>query len=118
MAALLDAENARALMRLGSEEAAAKVEDAFARRFDEDEAAEQLLIENVSPSELDTVPEEVARREIESRRTGITLADVHMFPPGGAHFELSILRVRLASVAGWWLLPSDDEGKVSFHHPT
>jgi hypothetical protein len=48
----------------------------------------------------------------------VTLADATVFPPGSPSFEVPLLRIRLAQVAGWWLVPTDAEGKASFTHPS
>ena len=50
--------------------------------------------------------------------TTVTLADATVFPPGSPPHEVPLLRIRLAQVAGWWLVPTDAEGKASSTHPS
>lgn len=58
------------------------------------------------------------RKAIEDGDTTVTLADATVFPPGSPRYEVPLLRIRLAQVAGWWLVPTDAEGKASFTHPS
>jgi hypothetical protein len=58
------------------------------------------------------------RKVIEDGDTTVTLADATVFPPGSPRYEVPLLRIRLAQVAGWWLVPTDAEGKASFTHPS
>ena len=58
------------------------------------------------------------RKAIEDGDTTVTLADATVFPPGSPRYEVPLLRIRLAQVAGWWLVPTDTEGKASFTHPS
>ena len=58
------------------------------------------------------------RKAIENGDTTVTLADATVFPPGSPRYEVPLLRIRLAQVAGWWLVPTDAEGKASFMHPS
>jgi hypothetical protein len=58
------------------------------------------------------------REAIEDGDTTVTLADATVFPPGSPRYEVPLLRIRLAQVAGWWLVPTDAEGKASFTHPS
>lgn len=58
------------------------------------------------------------RKVIEDSDTTVTLADATVFPPGSPRYEVPLLRIRLAQVAGWWLVPTDAEGKASFTHPS
>ena len=58
------------------------------------------------------------RKAIEDGDTTVTLADATVFPPGSPRYEVPLLRIRLAQVAGWWLVPTDAEGKGSFTHPS
>ena len=58
------------------------------------------------------------RKAIEDGDTTVTLADATVFPPGSPRYEVPLLRIRLAQVAGWWLIPTDAEGKASFTHPS
>ena len=61
---------------------------------------------------------EEIRKVIEDADTTVTLADATVFPPGSPRYEVPLLRIRLAQVAGWWLVPTDAEGKASFTHPS
>lgn len=63
------------------------------------------------------MPEHDIREAIENRTTSLTLADVKVFPPGSLRIEVPLMRVRIAEVAAWWLIPTDAEGKASFSHP-
>ena len=45
------------------------------------------------------------RKAIEDDDTTVTLADATVFPPGSPRYEVPLLRIRLAQVAGWWLIP-------------
>jgi hypothetical protein len=58
------------------------------------------------------------RKAIEDGDMTVTLADATVFPPGSPRYEVPLLRIRLAQVAGWWLVPTDAEGKASFTHPS
>jgi hypothetical protein len=58
------------------------------------------------------------RKAIEDGDTTVTLADATVFPPGSPRYEVPLLRIRLAQVAGWWLVPTDAEGKALFTHPS
>ena len=58
------------------------------------------------------------RKVIEDGDTTVTLADATVFPPGSPRYEVPLLRIRLAQVAGWWLVPTDAEGKAFFTHPS
>ena len=58
------------------------------------------------------------RKAIEGGDTTVTLADATVFPPGSPRYEVPLLRIRLAQVAGWWLVPTDAEGKASFTQPS
>ena len=58
------------------------------------------------------------RQAIEDGDMTVTLADATVFPPGSPRYEVPLLRIRLAQVAGWWLVPTDAEGKASFTHPS
>ena len=58
------------------------------------------------------------RKAIEDGDTTVTLTDATVFPPGSPRYEVPLLRIRLAQVAGWWLVPTDAEGKASFTHPS
>jgi hypothetical protein len=58
------------------------------------------------------------RKAIEDGDTSVTLADATVFPPGSPGYEVPLLRVRLSQVAGWWLVPTDAEGKASVTHPS
>ena len=42
---------------------------------------------------------------IEDGDTTVTLTDATVFPPGSPRYEVPLLRIRLAQVAGWWLVP-------------
>ena len=58
------------------------------------------------------------RKAIENGDTTVTLADATVFPPGSPRYEVPLLRIRLAQVAGWWLVPTDAEDKALFTHPS
>jgi hypothetical protein len=58
------------------------------------------------------------RKVIEDGENTVTLADATVFPPGSPRYEVPLLRIRLAQVAGWWLVPTDAEGKAPFTHPS
>jgi hypothetical protein len=62
--------------------------------------------------------EQEIRKAIEDGDTTLTLADATVCPPASPRYEVPLLRIRLAQVAGWWLVPSDAEGKASFTPPS
>ena len=62
--------------------------------------------------------EQEIRKAIEDGDTTVTLADATVFPPGSPRYEVPLLRIRLAQGAGWWLVPTDAEGKASLTHPS
>lgn len=71
----------------------------------------------VSPTDM---PEDLARKIIDdATRVAITLADVHVFPPGIREpIALSVMRVDIRQVGGWWIVPTDPEARsASFTFP-
>ena len=84
--------------------------DLFARINEENEKMVARGGESWSAQEI--------RKVIEDGDTTVTLADATVFPPGSPRYEVPLLRIRLAQVAGWWLVPTDAEGKASFTHPS
>jgi hypothetical protein len=62
--------------------------------------------------------EQDIRKAIDDDVTTVTLADATVFPPGSPGYEVPLLRIRIAQVAGWWLVPTDAEGTASFTHPS
>lgn len=121
----LDAENARMIERAratnagdANGERVEKIEDTLTRTFEEDQCERNELMARTESQELDEMTEDDIRAVIDNRTTTLTLADAHVFPPGGQRFEVPLMRVRIAQVAAWWLLPSDAEGKATITHPT
>jgi hypothetical protein len=123
VARALDDENARMIERSrasggsGWDEAEETIKGQWMRNVEEAAAEERLLVEHTT-GDLHAVPEEIARMIIRSRETTITLTDVHVFTPGDPRFELPLLQIRLATVAGWWLVPTDEHGTVAYRHPS
>jgi len=71
----------------------------------------------VSPTEM---PEDLARDIIDdATRVTITLADAHIFPPGIREpIDVSVMRVDVRQVGGWWIVPADPETRsASFAFP-
>jgi hypothetical protein len=123
MAALLDAENERMAARWsaagheGWDEAAERIRGLWTKTIETEEAQSRKYAEHTSGDPFE-VPEEVGRKLIRDRQRSLTLADAHVFPPASPRFSVPLLRVRLAMVAGWWLVPIDEQGNASFEHPT
>lgn len=123
MAEAVDAENVRwgeraksATGREGWDEYSQKVATMWADRLKTAEEEESVLVEHMTV-DLDELPEEVARKVIRAREQDLTLADAKVFPQGAAPFEVPLLRIQLAQVSGWWLLPTDAEGRATYSHP-
>jgi hypothetical protein len=89
----------------------------YASKADEDEERRRDLIERSAGVEYDELPEEDLRLDLKLRLTHITLAEVNVFPAGGAHFTLPLIRISIAQVAGWWLVPVDEDGNGTITHP-
>jgi hypothetical protein len=118
----LDAENARMMERQRSakdkeSKEASPLEDVWTRKFEEGERQEEQIMERTEGKALEEMTEEDVRATIERQTTTLTLADVHVFPPASAGFEVPLMRVRIAQVNAWWLIPTDAEGNASFSHP-
>lgn len=123
MAEAVDAENARwgqrakaATGREGWDEFSEKVGTMWTDELKKTEEEQRMLIEHMAV-DLDELPEEVARKVIRAREEDLTLADAKVFPPGAAPFDVPLVRIRLAQVSGWWLVPTDAEGRATYSHP-
>lgn len=121
----IDAENARLIERgratgdsRWSGETVAKVEGTWTRCFEEYEREHRKLMERNEGKQSDEMPEDDIREEIKKSNTTLVLADVEVVPPSGPHLELPLMRVQIAQVAGWWLIPTDAQGNASYSHPS
>jgi hypothetical protein len=101
----------------GWEVAAESIGGAYERAAVEDEEKRQALIERNSGGDNDDMSEEDARLAIRLRRQTLTLTEVAVFPPGAGNFSLPLIRIPVAHVAGWWIVPTDEEGKATISHP-
>lgn len=111
----LDAENARMMERQRSakdkeSKEASPLEDVWTRKFEEGERQEEQIMERTEGKALEEMTEEDVRATIERQTTTLTLADVHVFPPASAGFEVPLMRVRSAQVNAWWLIPRMPRG--------
>lgn len=123
--ALLDEENARVVARGRAKDADSwpddvveVIEGSWVRGYDEDVAEDRELMQRNQDVEFDAMSEDDQRASIKHQATTITLGGVTVFPSGGPHFEVKLMRIRLALVAGWWPVPTDTEGNASFSHPS
>lgn len=69
--------------------------------------------ENLTREEMS---DEDRRASISDALTSLTIKDATVIPPGAPRFEVPLLRVGLASVVGWWLLPVEN-GRATWTHP-
>ncbi len=126
LAEALDAEHDRFVIRARKasdepdrwNEASARVAGIWTQGFEEDEAEHQELVERLSDRAVDELTPEEQRELVEDRPQILTLVDARVFPPGASrHLEVEVLRVPLASIGGWWLIPTNEDGKAAFAHP-
>jgi hypothetical protein len=126
LAESLDAEHERFVARSRKfsnepelwDEVSARVAGMWTQGFEEDESERQEMIERLSDRTFEELTQEEKREVIQDRPQNMTLVAVRVFPPGAAqHLEVDVLRVPLASIDAWWLIPTDEDGKASFTHP-
>lgn len=123
MATMLDAENERMFARSSTEErgrqtnASEQIRNLWTTAIEKQEAEERELVVH-TPGDIDELPEELGRKIIRGRQSALTLRDVRVFPPGSPSFEVPLLRVRLSTVSGWWLVSTDEDGHATYAHPT
>jgi len=119
IAEVLDGENARIGARLTEQPAVwtEVVEGGWTRRIDQEEEEHNGLVERNLKAELDEMSDDDARMTIRGRAVTLTLIEAKVVPAGAPTFDVPVLRVLLAQVGGWWLVPRDEEGTVSFTHP-
>lgn len=72
-----------------------------------------------SPPKVHELPIDLAREIVaDDSNPVLTLADVHIFPPGGAgEIEAPVVRVDARQVGAWWIVQMDDEGSAQFTYP-
>lgn len=122
IAEVLDAENARAVARWKERDPTwSEVEDEFkdrwTRQIDEEEREHRELVERNSNVPSDEMSDDDTRAMAQDRAVALTLVDAKVFPPGAPALEVPVLRVQVAQVGAWWLVPIDEKGGVSFTHP-
>jgi hypothetical protein len=123
MATMLDAENERMFARSSTEErgtqtnASERIRNLWTTAIEKQEADEWELVSHTS-GDIDELPEELGRKIIRGQQSTLTLEDVRVFPPGCPAFVVPLLRVRLSTVSGWWLVPTDKDGHATYTHPT
>ena len=98
------------------DDAEAMMTGAFRGRFEEHSREHQELVERTADTARDEFSEEDDRKAISEQATTLTLAQVTVIPPMGDRFDVELMRVRLAHVAAWWIIPIDVNGTVSFRH--
>lgn len=123
--ALLDEENVGMVARGRAndpdswpDDAAEQMEGQWVRHHDEHVAEYNKLAERNVDVDVDELSDEDERLTHAHEPNSVTLAEVHVFTASGLHYEVSVMRVRLALVAGWWPIVRDSSGTASFSHPT
>ncbi len=90
----------------------------FTRQHEREQADRVSYFDRTADTEFDDLSDEDQREYLDDRESTITIAAATVFPPGAPHFEVPVMRVQIASVNAWWLVPTDEDGKTTISHPS
>jgi hypothetical protein len=90
----------------------------WTRAAEKDQKEEEELQSRTEDVPRSQWSEDDERKVIAQRQTVLNIAEAQILQPGSTSpTTVPILRVGIEHVAAWWLLPVNDDGKVSFQHP-